>query len=271
MNSYRDPFTSSGLAALRDLPPVRAVLKSRYKRRFETARGTGALSGVYATFEEAAQAAPREVPCGYDTPASAALYRDRMHTILPKDYPALFWLSQVLPGTRSLVDVGGHVGVLFYAFRNYVGYPEALRWTVCDVPAVTAEGEALARERGETQLGFTTRFEDAAAADVVLAVGSLQYIPRSLGSVLAAHPARPRHIIVNQTPTHPKREFYTLQNIGVAYCPYRIAAHDALPDALAPLGYDLVDSWEDPMRRTVVPYHPESGPIAYSGYYFRLR
>jgi putative methyltransferase (TIGR04325 family) len=78
-------------------------------------------------------------------------------------------------------------------------------------------------------------------------------------------------VVVNQMPTHPGREFYTVQHIGVAYCAYRVAAEDALPAALAPLGYELVDRWEDPSRRTAVPYHDAASPIAYSGYYLRRR
>lgn len=258
-------------AAVERLAPARLLLQRRYERRFRTARGAGALCGAYASFAEAARAAPMGAAVGYDRAEAGGMYRDRMDDITPKDYPALFWLREALVGARTVFDIGGHVGLAFYAFRRYVPYPPGLRWIVCDVPAVTAEGAAIAAQRGESALTFTTDPTEASGVDVLLAAGSLQYIERPLGALLGAMARPPRHVIVNQTPTHTGREFFTLQNIGVAICPYRIARVEAIPESLGALGYELVDQWEDPSRRTAVPYHPALSPIAYSGYYLRRR
>ena len=199
------------------------------------------------------------------------MYRDLLDGVRPKDYPALFWLRGILPGAERVFDLGGHVGVSFFAYQRYIEYAPALRWLVCDVDEVVRDGVALARERNVTQLRFTTDTNEGEGADVLLASGSLQYIPRTLPEIVAGWQQLPRHIVVNQMPTHPDRSFFTLQNIGVAICPYRIAAHDTLPTALAALGYELVDTWEDPSRRTAVPHEPDGGPIAYTGYYLRMR
>lgn len=249
--------------------PVRALLQRRYERRFRTVRGAGALCGAYGSFAEAARAAPAGAALGYDHVETGALYRDLMDDIRPKDYPALFWLREALVGATTVFDIGGHVGLAYYTFRRYVPYPPGLRWVVCDVPAVTEEGSALALARGEAGLAFTTDPAHASGADVLLAAGSLQYIDRPLAVLLAEMANPPRHVIVNQMPTHRGREFVTLQNIGVAFCPYRIAGEDALPEALGNMGYELVARWDDPSRRTTLPYHPELSPIAYSGYYLR--
>lgn len=259
------------MSRLRELPAVRRALKSRYEQRFPTAHGFGCLCGEFPTFTDAARAVPPGAPKGYDTPAAAELYRDRLDSILPKDYPALLWLSRALPGASTLFDIGGHVGQLYYTYRRYLELPLALRWTVCDVPAVVRAGETIAHERGATALRFTTRLDEVDGADVVLASGSLQYIERRLDDLLGRAARRPRHVVVNQMPTHPGREIVTLQNIGVAICPYRLAARGALPAALDALGYELVDTWEDPTRRTALPYISAPESVLYEGYYFKLR
>ncbi len=251
--------------------PAGAILRRRYERRFRTVGGVGALCGVYDSFAEAADAAPAGAALGYDHAGAAVLYRDRLDEIVPKDYPALFWLRDAIAGAGSVFDLGGHVGLSFYAFRRYLAYPPGLRWTVCDVPAVVAEGAKLASERGEAALGFTTEPGAMSGADVLLAAGSLQYIERPVDALIAGLDRPPRHVIINQMPTHATREFVTLQNIGVAFCPYRVARAGAVPEALGRLGYELVDRWDDPSRRVALPYHPEASPVSYSGFYLRRR
>lgn len=260
---------SSRFTALREIPLVRSVLKDRFERRFPTAQGISCLSGSYPSFDVARRATPAGVAIGYDHDEAGTLYKDRMQHVLLKDYPALLWLSRLMPDTRRLFDIGGHVGLMYYAYKPYLPYRPDLTWTVCDVPAVVRNGEALARERGAAALRFTTELTDADGTDVILATGSLQYIEQRLDALIASLATRPAHILVNETPTLPDREIITLQNIGLSICPYRIADHRALPSALAALGYEMVDSWEDPARRTEIPFVTAPNAVSYSGYYFR--
>lgn len=278
-------LTRDFLRSIARATPARALLRHRYERRFRTSDGAGALSGVYATFAEAAAAAPAGAPRGYDTTAAAGLYRDLLDRLQAKDYPALFWMRDALADVRdrgvahddaapsdravTVFDLGGHIGISFYAFREYLALPAALRWIVCDVEAVARDGASIAASRGETQLAFTTDRAQLRDADVLLASGVLQYLAEPLDDVLHEVGARPRHVVVNQMPTHATREFVTLQNIGVSFCPYRVAQIDDLPRRLAPLGYRLVDRWTDPSRRTAVPYEPDAGSVEYTGYCFR--
>lgn len=250
--------------------PIRRALERRYLRRFRTERGAGCWAGVFGSFAEAAAAAPRQLPLGYDQPAAATLYDDRPTRASAKDYPVLFWLQRILGPSSSVFDFGGHVGVSYYVYRQYLERDSPLDWTVCDVPAVVEAGEIRARARGESELRFTTRFEDCSGAHVLLASGSLQYVEPSLSTLLSGLPVRPRHVLINKLPTHSDREFVTLQSLGVAYCPYRISARDALPASLASLGYEEVDSWENPEARTRLPFHPEASPITWRGHYFRM-
>ncbi len=257
------------MAGVRDMPLIRSALKARFVRDFPTARGVGCLAGEYASFAAAAASAPKAMPLGYDLAPAADLYPDRMVRVLLKDYAALLWLSRVMPDTRRLFDIGGHVGLMYYSYRKYLMFRDDFAWTVCDVPSTVDAGIALARDRGEARLSFTTQLDDAAGSDVILATGSLQYIERSISDLLASLPVLPAHLLINETPTHASREIITLQNIGVAICPYRIARYGALVASITRLGYEQVDSWEDPMRRTQIPYVTGAQEIAYSGFYFR--
>ncbi len=256
--------------AVRGFPGVSSVLRARYERNFLTPRGVGCLMGEHATFASAARAAGEALPVGYDVPSAGTLYRDRMHTVLLKDYPALFWLAQTMPTTTRLFDIGGHVGLMYYAYRRYLTYHDDLAWTVCDVPAVVSAGEALARERAAHSLRFTSSLDAVDGSEVVLATDSLQYIDRSLADVLGACASLPTHVLVNETPTHEDREIITLQNIGVAICPYRIAHRIRFVNSMTALGYQLIDAWEDPARRTDIPFVTKGGAVAYSGFCFRL-
>ncbi len=258
------------LDRVREFPLIRAALKARFVRNFPTQRCVGSLAGEYASFAAAAASAPKSIPTGYDLAPAANLYPDRMVRVLLKDYPALLWLSRALPKTSRLFDIGGHVGLMYYSYRKYLTFRDDFAWTVCDVPSTVDAGIALARARGESRLNFTTRLDDAAGSDVILATGSLQYIERPISNLLASLPSLPSHVLINETPTHASREIITLQNIGVAICPYRIARHGALVASITSLGYELVDSWEDPVRRTQIPYVTSHQEITYAGFYFRL-
>jgi putative methyltransferase (TIGR04325 family) len=256
---------------LLDAPIVRSLVKRRYDAFFSRAGSAGCYRGVFSSFDEAARSAPSQAPIGYDTAEAGQMYRDRMERVYSSDYPVLFWLRDVFRDGRRVFDLGGHVGVSFYAYERFLDYPADLRWTVCDVPAVVDAGAALARERGETRLDFTTSFADADGADVLSCAGSLQYIDEPIDSLLTDLERRPRHILINKTPTHATREFVTLQNIGVTYCPYRVFARAAIPESLVKLGYELVDTWENLDMGCYVPFRPDVNPVVYVGYYLRRR
>ncbi|GAA0717971.1 hypothetical protein GCM10009105_25440 [Dokdonella soli] len=198
------------------------------------------------------------------------MYDHRLTMLESFDYPALFWFSKFLDGgQRRIFDLGGHVGLSYYAFQQYLDYPGDMRWQVHDVPAVMQSGRALAAERDEKGM---LEFVDLAAADgsdVLMAKGSLQYLDYTLSDLLLRLDKRPAHVLVNLTPMHSSRAFFTLQHIVIAICPYRIGA---LPEFLASvrsLGYHLIDCWDHPERTVRVPFHPECYVDRYYGFYFR--
>jgi putative methyltransferase (TIGR04325 family) len=259
-----------GARRLAGAPGVAHLRRLAHDVEFANGRPRDGYSGVFATVEEAIKAAPPGRPVGYDLPELAALYRQRMDSLIISDYAALFWLRPALEGARTVFDFGGHVGIAYYAFRRYLRLPPDLTWRVCDVPSVVAGGKTLAREQEATQLDFTTRPEDADGADIFMAAGSLQYVEAGfLQRLIAGLRSRPRHIIVQRTPLHEDRSFVTIQATGPAFCAYSVAQRGPFVDGLVALGYELVDSWRDG-RVLDVPFHPECRVSSYSGLYLRL-
>jgi putative methyltransferase (TIGR04325 family) len=255
----------------KQLPVAGTMLRRRYEQAFRSADGLNLWYGVYPTFAAAVAAAPDRVPVGYDQPSTANLYDEaRFQTVSAQDYPVLFWLERECRASSRLFDFGGHVGMLYHAYRRYLSPDRMPSWTVCDVPAVVREGAARAEAAGETSLRFTTSFGDADAADVLLVSGALQYIETPLVTMIGALETRPPCVLLNKLPTA-AREQITLQNIGVAYCPYRIAARGDLPGMLSDAGYEQVDEWENPgEHRTRLPYS-DAGPVTWVGACYRLR
>lgn len=252
------------------LPGLEAILRRRYDRLFESNVDKNLFRGVFPTFEAAQQAAPASRPVGYDNPSSAAMYADRTRRIHSHDYPTLFWLGKLLAeGCTRVFDLGGHIGLSYYAYRDYLDYPAGLRWLVHDVPAVVENGRRIAAEQGAGALSFDERFESAEGQEVLFSAGALQYLPQTLAERLAQLASPPRHLVLNLLPLHDRLSYFTLQSIGTAFCPYRITALAPFLEAYAALGYRLVDRWRNPERHCDIPFHPDHCLDGYHGFYFR--
>lgn len=224
--------------------------------------------GVYRDFAEAQADAPAGAAPGYDHPATSTFYRELLDAPRHDDYPALFWLSRALAGARSILELGGHVGVAYYSFERLLAPPASLAWTILETEPVAEAGRALARERGRSNLRFVTDFAEIREPfDVLFASGSLQYIPGLLlPERVRAMAAPPRHIVINKTPVSDGSGFVTLQDLGVTLSPYRVQARAELIDPLEAMGYRVVDSWKKE-RRLEVPGHPGRTLEHFSGFY----
>jgi putative methyltransferase (TIGR04325 family) len=261
-----------GVDRFASLPPLLAWRRKRFNYVFERAPGTNLFRGVYGSYEEAARAAPTTRPLGYNHPGAAQLYRERCKHIYPSDYAPLFWLSRLFSARQChrIFDFGGHVGVSYYSYAQVLPYPQDLQWTVYDVPAVVARGrEIAATEDVWGKLKFTETVADAAEADVLLAFGSLQYLQGSLGDELRGLHRTPPHVIVNMLPVHPAKTYFTVQDIGPAFCPYRIVAEPELLQDMQRMGYARVDCWENLDKHCQIHCEPQFSLDRYHGYYFR--
>jgi putative methyltransferase (TIGR04325 family) len=229
----------------------------------------GNCRGLYSTSEEAMGAIPPHRRAGYDHNEAATLYSYALDTIRPSDYAALYWMSRYPGCLERVFDYGGNVGSAFYAYRARLNFPAACQWTVCEVPSVAIAGECLASERGETHLSFTTQFERASGATVLITNGALQYIEQPLASRLAALHRKPHLLLINRVAHWNRRAFITLQDIGMSLCPYFVCNREEFITSLTALGYELLDSWNCPESSCRVRFQQSHHIAAYSGYFFR--
>lgn len=249
------------------LPPLRNWIEGQERRTFIANREQNLFHGVHDTWEEAAAAARSFGVAGYDDPASATIYDHRLR-LDAHDYPSLYWLSRSLQeGLKGVFDVGGAIGIKFLAFREPLQRYDDLTWRVQDVPAMVTHGRALSAQRGDAaQLEFTDRFEDGEGLDVLFASGVLQYLPRTLGELLSGYRRLPRRIVVNTAAIHSQHEFFTVNSIGTAFCPYRVQTQAGLIRGLTALGYRLRESWINPDKLLTIPLRSDLSLRHYSGY-----
>ena len=250
------------------VPLVRLLSRIAINRRFEANTNRNLFRGVFSSFAAAEASAPKTRPLGYDNPAAAGMYLQRLE-IDDCDYPSMFWIALSLTqGMRRIADIGGAVGIKFFAFSSLIEFPAEMVWRVIDLPTVVKRGREFAIDRGAApSLEFSDNLLDASGMDVIFASGVLQYMPETLAAVLDRLPRKPARIIVNTTPIHRTRSFFTLQSIGTAYCAYRVQGRDEFVDAIVSRGYCLRDEWSHvrPMR---IPFEPELSIENYTGFCF---
>jgi len=248
------------------LPLVGQVLALDYERSFAR-RPPNRFRGVYATFAEAEASIPSGARVGYDHAELAELYRHRMDKANQSDYAVLFWLKQILDERSFVFDFGGHVGVAYHGWRNYLRYRPGMRWLVYDLPAIVSVGAALARERPSEGLAFTSELSDGRGCSILLAAGALQYAEGSLTSILRQVGTLPRHLIINKLPVYDGETFVTVQSTGRAFHPYRIYNRAAFLAEVTALGYRAVDDWVNREQHCEIPFTRGRDIDAYSGYY----
>lgn len=261
------PGSAAKTAAV--LTPTR-VIRAVEKRLRDVVQPLNGFRGVYASFAEAERATPAVRPLGYDCAGSAEWYPQKFNSVQFGDYPVLFWLREAFSDSRTVLEIGGHMGQAFYGFAGVMDYPPGLVWTVLDVPSIVAAGTALAAKKGRSEIRFVSTLEHSPGAEILLSTGALQYLETDLSISVAAFPIRPRHVLINFIPVYDGAAFITVQNIGTAYCPYRVFNRKEFVNSLERLGYDLVASWKRP-RNFRIPLHRDKSFDVYSGFYFRLR
>jgi putative methyltransferase (TIGR04325 family) len=256
-----------GVDALAGWPLLRAHLMKQARQAFVDNRSQNLFFGVHDSWAQAEQAAHVFGAVGYDHDSTVDLYAERTRKD-PHDYPALYWLLRSMhEGHRSVFDVGGNIGIKYLAFKDALAPYTDLTWRVQDVTSVVEHGRVLARERGDgSRLEFTDRFEDGEGIDLLYASGVLQYLPQTLGELLGRYRQLPRRIVINTTAIHPEREFYTVNSIWTAFCPYRVQTQARLIQGLSSLGYRLREAWINPDKPLVMPYQPALSLSHYSGY-----
>ena len=254
------------------LPGVLQWRRSRFDKSFEAGQSVGCCRGLFDTYAQAAAAAPATRPLGYDNTDAAGMYRDRIDRTYPSDYPMMLWLQKAFAdGVRNVFDLGGHIGLAYYAYQRMVAFPSDVAWRVHDVPAVMAAGRQEALQRDPSgRLTFSDDFDSAADADLLFTAGCLQYLEQTLAERIATLRRRPRWVLVNLLPLHERYAYWTVQSIGTAFCPYRIQQSQAFFSELEKLGYRLQDKWENLEKECWVAFEPAHCLNRYHGAALKL-
>lgn len=227
----------------------------------------------FTNFADAWRAAGSDRHAGHDTD-SIDMHREMMHTLRASDPRVLKILNVIgAKGSLSVLDFGGNVGNIYYAYRSHLPQNLKVRWTVVDLPAVIAAGQKLAAESNVTELAFSDSLSHAASPfDVLLASGSLHYWEGPIASFLNAVHGNPTHVIVNRSPVHPTRAtFVTVQQRETFAVPCMVRNRDEMVAEFAACGYDLVDRWAAPELSMTFTLFPGLSMNSYSGFYFRKR
>ncbi len=236
---------------IKRLPPLQEVRRVRARHHFESESGYATTWGVFASFADAAAAV--HASHGFNQAMRASEYGDRVDRVFPYDYPVMFWLERILQTRKAprIFDIGGHVGVHYFAYGKYLHFPPELTWCISEVERIVAAGrDRAAREHAE-RLEFTDRIDslDARTCDVVLSAGALQYVEGPLlWDILARSHAKPRHILLNKLPLYRGEDFVTLQNIGAGFAPHYVWNREEFLRRFQGIGYRVVDEWAVPER-----------------------
>jgi putative methyltransferase (TIGR04325 family) len=228
---------------------------------------------TFPSFEAANRYAAKYNVLSHEHPENIAEHARRAQFARPSDYPVLFYLQKLSCDLRSVLDIGGCVGNLFYAYSRCLQFPPDLQWTVFDLPETISEGRKIAAERPDARLGFVDRLEDCPAADAVVISGALHYMEALPPELMAGLKRQPRHLFINRAPVIDGPSAITLQDHEGRYAlsAARILSRKVLLEAMAAANYELIDEWTVPELRLEIPLHPDASVSAYSGFYFRAK
>jgi putative methyltransferase (TIGR04325 family) len=234
------------------------------------AKSSPSCRGIYKSFAQAALDAPSDKLSGYDHRVISEFYKGRIDDLNPGDYPVLFWLSRLLPDAQLVFELGGSVGVGYYAYRRFLPFPPKLRWVICELPQAVRVGAEIARDRNESQLIFTEERQFFEEPDIYATFGALQYIEEPFAEIIQNLRTRPPHLLINRVPLSSGEAFITLQNNGCWFSPYKVENKSHFVESIESLDYELVDKWEM-NRPNIFLLHRGDALPTYHGMYFRLR
>jgi putative methyltransferase (TIGR04325 family) len=225
----------------------------------------------FMSFEEAQRCASRYHVPSHEHPGNITNHLSLAESPRTSDYPVLFHLQHLLHEIRSVLDIGGSAGNLFYCYGRYLPYPDDLSWTVFEVPQNVSRGRQLAQQRGERKLHFIDHLSGLSNADTVIISGSLHYFDALPPDLMRYLKRPPKHVFINRTPVIDGPSKVTIQDAGAYYAmsPARILSRKTLLESMAGANYELVDEWKIPDLRLKIPLDPGSSASTYSGFYFR--
>jgi len=228
---------------------------------------------TFPSFEEAHRYAAKYNVLSHEHPENIAEHASRAQAARPSDYPVLFYLQKLSRDLRSVLDIGGSVGNLYYAYSRYLQFPPDFQWTVFDLPSTVSAGRRIAAARADPKIAFVEKLEDFPAADAVVISGALHYMEVLPTELIAGLKRPPWHIFINRSPVKDGPSAITLQDHEGRYAisAARILSRQVLFESMSAANYELVDEWSAPELRLEIPLHPDASVSAYSGFYFRAK
>jgi len=217
----------------------------------------------FRTLDEAARAVKPYAKGGHENPANVAWHLDR--TAGTSDYAAFYYLRDRLPEVRTVFDLGGNVGNLYYCYRNYLPLREDVVWTVYDLPENVSRGRILATDRQAQNLRFVDDLGQIGEVDLFIASGSLHYFDKPLPELLERVEPRPKYVLVNRTPLTDGPDFAVIQDAGHIRVACMLYNRAKLIAGFERLGYGLRGEWRAPEFAIPVPDRPSSSITAYTG------
>jgi putative methyltransferase (TIGR04325 family) len=228
-----------------------------------------AFHGTFSSIEDARICAARYVPASHEHPKQVTLHAEFAEVTRESDYPVLFFLGPIASELRSVFDLGGSIGNLFFQLDRYLNFSDQLVWTVHDLPFKRGAMVDFAKKKGETRLSFSDEFSSASGVDLFIVVGAIHFFEPKLADLLGKLDRLPRHVIVNRSPFSGGKDIVTVHDGGLWVNPCKLHSVEKLCSGMRDLGYDLIASWPVSERRVRIPLFPEYNET-YFGFYFRL-
>src|SRR5438128_2314136 len=107
---------------------------------------------TFRSFEEAQRTACRYIEAGHEHEDDVRIHAALSLRIRESDYPVFYHWARMSPSPSRVFDLGGNIGNLFYAYQNYMKFPEGMRWTIYDIPPIRAAGQLIANHRNESRI-----------------------------------------------------------------------------------------------------------------------
>jgi len=233
--------------------------------------------GLYDSFEDAQRAATGLNKVGWNDEGIAQVLvhedtEEPPQLFQTSQFAVMLWLAKLLESGHSILDVGGAGGIFYEICSRYGLLSVPLRWHVVDVPEMVKRGIARHQRLNSSMISFGTELAEAPAADIMLMLGVLQYLPDPLGEkgpgVLEAVKALPSHILINKVSLTDEGEVWTIQNYVTTATPYRFFSRRKFMAYFEAHGYRLRDRWLVPEISVAIPFHPDRTLPCLEGFHF---
>ena len=261
------------LHEISQLSMIRHSIMHFRRAQFLTPSGAFAYFGLFTSFKDARAWLPPTKE--FDSAALATEYVDvRAKKVFEYDYPVMWRLEHaLLAGAKNVLDIGGSIGVHYYAYKPYIALMDCVNWEIVEVPAIATIGRNLAIQNGAKTLNFTEDLDQAIkskAHNIWISAGAIQYFEDARPDhLLDRSGARPQHILLNKLPLYDGEDFVTTQNLGSgSYAPLHVYNRRRFIDGIESLGYTLRDQWPVHERSLQLPGYPERSFPTFSGLYF---